>query len=75
MTRLFIVAAAAALCACASGEDPGYSALREPAQTDGDAAYQQCLRDSQAVAMAWEAIEEMCREKSGAKDPLAADEK
>ncbi len=30
-----------------------------------EAAYEQCLRDSMAVAMAWEAIEERCRDEAG----------
>ncbi|HXI86059.1 MAG TPA: hypothetical protein VNH64_01265 [Parvularculaceae bacterium] len=54
------------LSACASAPAPEDSA----AQTR-EAAYQQCLKDSMAVAMAWEAIEAMCRKNSEADgDPL-----
>lgn len=50
-------AAALALAACAT---PGHDARQ--------AAYQQCLEDNMAVAMAWEAIEEMCRERTSGED-------
>ncbi|MEX0643885.1 MAG: hypothetical protein WD076_01135 [Parvularculaceae bacterium] len=40
-----------------------------------EAAYQQCLKDNMAVAMAWEAIEARCRDETGGgEDPLGADE-
>ncbi len=51
------LAATLALAACATEQD----AARE-------AAYQQCLEDNMAVAMAWEAIEEMCRKRTSGKD-------
>lgn len=38
-----------------------------------EAAYQQCLKDNMAVAMAWEMIEASCREETGGgEDPLGA---
>lgn len=75
MSRHAIAAALLLVAACATDE-PKYSASRDAAvQTDADAVYAECLRDSQMIAMAWEAIEEMCRERSGAKDPLAANGK
>jgi len=34
-------------------------------------AYDQCLQDNMAAAMAWEMIEQSCREQTGAEgDPL-----
>jgi len=51
------LAAMLALAACAT-----------PAQDARQAAYQQCLEDNMAVAMAWEAIEEMCRERTSGED-------
>ncbi len=50
-----------ALAACASDGDDAEAR---------EAAYQQCLKDSQPVAMSWEAIEEMCRERTGAENKL-----
>lgn len=35
-----------------------------------DAAYQQCLKESMAIAMAWDAIEAMCAERTKPADPL-----
>ncbi|GEM_PF-4712700 len=47
---------------CATGETA-------PVEND-DAAYQQCLRDNMAAAVAWEMIEDMCRKQaSGAGAP------
>lgn len=74
MDRYAISGALLLVTACATGE-PEYSATRDAVQTDADAVYAECLRDSQMIAMAWEAIEQMCRERSGAKDPLAPDGK
>lgn len=55
------------LAACATTEAPAEDAEAQARE----AAYQQCLHDSMAVAMAWEAIEEMCRERTEADgDPL-----
>lgn len=64
LARLFLLAAIAALAACASRPDAAPNA-DTAAQ---EAAYQQCLRDNMAVAMAWEAIEEMCRERTSGED-------
>jgi hypothetical protein len=60
MLRVLAVATWLAGCASDGGE----------AAAEREAAYQQCLKDSMAVAMAWEAIEEMCRERTDADDPL-----
>lgn len=66
LTRLTPAAAGfVLLSACATAPEDDAAAQAR------DAAYQQCLEDSMAVAMAWEAIEEMCRERTEAEgDPL-----
>ena len=51
------LAAMLALASCATPDDGARQG-----------AYQQCLEDSMAVAMAWEAIEEMCRERTSGED-------
>lgn len=56
------LAAMLALVACAS------TSAADPAR---EAVYRQCLADNMAVAMAWEAIEQSCRERtSGGDRPL-----
>lgn len=63
----FAIAALAAF-GCATDHSEKEAAARE-------AAYQQCLRDNMAVAMAWEAIEARCRDETGAEgDPIGAKE-
>lgn len=57
-----LIALALAACTTAAEKD---AAARE-------AAYRQCLKDSMAVAMAWEAIEAMCRNRAGTEDALSA---
>lgn len=53
------LAALLALAACAS------SSAADQAR---EAAYQQCLEDNMAVAMAWKAIEQSCRERTSGDD-------
>ena len=64
LARLSLLAAIAALAACASRPD----AKPEADTAAQEAAYQQCLQDNMAVAMAWEAVEEMCRERTSGED-------
>jgi hypothetical protein len=58
MLRPIFALAVLALAACASAPEP------TEAPNEGLSAYEQCLRDHQMVAMAWEAIEEMCRKET-----------
>jgi PBP1b-binding outer membrane lipoprotein LpoB len=61
----FLALTAFALAACASTPQPDAEAAAR------EAAYQQCLQENMAIAMAWEAIETMCRERTSAdSDPL-----
>lgn len=53
------LAALLILAACAS------TAAAEAAR---EAAYRQCLEDNMAVATAWEAIEQSCRERANGDD-------
>lgn len=55
--RAAMFVAFAATAACATHE-----------RTAREAAYQQCLEDNMAAAMAWEAIEQSCRERVNADD-------
>lgn len=52
--------AAFSLAACASRPDAD--------AVQHEAAYRQCLEDNMAAAMAWEAIERMCRERTSAEN-------
>ena len=48
--------------ACANtGRDAAWSA-------ENEAAYQQCLQDNMAAAVAWEMIEQDCRKAAGGED-------
>ena len=57
-----------ATAACASTETKDNAAR---SATD-EAAYQQCLQDNMAASIAWEMIEQNCREQVGGEeaDPL-----
>jgi hypothetical protein len=70
LARFFPLIALASLgCATDAPRDASEDAATR------EAAYQQCLRDNMAVAMAWEAIEARCREETGGGlDPIGVEE-
>ncbi len=62
-------------CAWWPSEEAQPMAEKEPAVSEQEAAYQACLERNQAVAIAWEMIEQSCREEVGMEgDPLALPE-
>ena len=61
------LAAMLALAACATPA-PKAESETEAAPDSAKAAYMQCLEANMPVAMAWEAIEEMCRERTSGED-------
>ena len=72
--KYFVIGAAAIMlsaCAWWQADETPPMAEKEPAVSEQEAAYQACLERNQAVAMAWEAIEQSCREEVGLEgDPL-----
>ncbi|MCG8441788.1 MAG: hypothetical protein MI723_08265 [Caulobacterales bacterium] len=56
------IASACAVGACAGEDEPATAA--DGLTPEQAAAYERCLADSQAVAMAWEAIEQRCRDQA-----------
>lgn len=65
------------LSACAWWQDEEQEHVPEkaPMVSEQEAAYQACLERNQAVAMAWEMIEQSCREEVGMEgDPLTLPE-
>jgi hypothetical protein len=66
ISKTFLAALAAAAAQGCAGDG-----LKKEDAAAREAAYQQCLQDNMAVAMAWQAIEAMCREKTGTDDPLS----
>ena len=57
----------AVACAWMKQEAPS-EAVDQPAVSEQEEAYQACLERSQAMAIVWEMIEQMCREEVGLEE-------
>ena len=57
--------------ACATGDDWRDHDHPPMLGEAADCVYHDCLRENMAAAMAWEAIEEMCRQRAEAHDQAA----
>ncbi len=72
MTKTYLLLPALAAAGCVSIAETHITETGKTAWTaEQQAAYDQCLQDNMAVAIAWEMIEQSCREEVGGNaDPL-----